>query len=42
MLIGPSSVAAKLQLPAHKLLTGQTMPHERPNGLSLKIILAAP
>ena len=37
MLIAPPSVAAALQPPAHRSLVGQTIPHDRPKGLSLPL-----
>jgi len=42
ILIGPSSLAYKLQPPTHKSDVGQTIPHVKPSGLSLNIILADP
>lgn len=42
MLMGPPSVPARLHEPAHNSLVGHTIPHDRPTGLSDKIVLAAP
>ena len=42
MFIGPSSLACRLQPPAQRSEVGQTIPHDKPSGLSLNIILAAP
>ena len=36
------SVASALQPPTHKSLVGQTIPHDKPSGLSLIICFAAP
>lgn len=42
ILIGPPSEPARLQEPAQSSLVGHTIPHERPTGLSDRMILAAP
>jgi hypothetical protein len=42
MLIAPPSVAAALQPPTQRSEVGQTMPQERPTGLSDRICFAAP
>jgi hypothetical protein len=42
ILIGPSSLAYRLHPPTQRSLVGHTIPHVKPNGLSLKIVFAAP